>query len=55
MIDDPDTVSRMIEKAAKHVPFREIFCLFGQGILDRDRCLKTLELCAEKVMPRFRS
>ena len=48
------TVSRLIENAARHVPFREIFLLFGQGILDRDRCRKTLELCAEKVIPRFR-
>ena len=54
LIGDPDTVSRMIESAAKHVPFLEIFCLFGQGILDRDRCLKTLELCAESDAP-FRS
>jgi len=28
--------------------------LFGQGILDRDRCKKTLELFAENVIPRFR-
>jgi alkanesulfonate monooxygenase SsuD/methylene tetrahydromethanopterin reductase-like flavin-dependent oxidoreductase (luciferase family) len=54
LIGDADTVSRMIENAARHVPFREIFLLFGQGILDRDRCRKTLELCAEKVIPRFR-
>jgi alkanesulfonate monooxygenase SsuD/methylene tetrahydromethanopterin reductase-like flavin-dependent oxidoreductase (luciferase family) len=26
----------------------------GQGILAPDRCLKTLELFAEKVIPRFR-
>jgi len=32
-----------------------VFLLFGQGILERDRCLKTLELFAEKVIPRFRS
>ena len=31
-----------------------IFLLFGQGILDRDKYLKTSELCAEKVMPHFR-
>jgi hypothetical protein len=31
-----------------------MFLLFGQGILERDRCLKTLELFAEKVAPRFR-
>ena len=53
LIGDADTVSRMIENAARHVPFREVFLLFGQGILERDRCLKTLELFAEKVIPRF--
>src|SRR5438876_968002 len=54
LIGDADTVTRMIENAARHVPFNEMFLLFGQGILDRDRCLKTLELFAEKVIPRFR-
>jgi hypothetical protein len=44
----------MIENALRHVPFREVFLLVGQGILERERCLKTLELCAEKVIPRFR-
>lgn len=38
----------------RHVSFNETFLLFGQGILERDRCLKTLELFAEKVIPRFR-
>jgi hypothetical protein len=50
---DADTVSRMIEEASRHVPFNEVFLLFGQGLLERDKCLKTLELFAEKVMPRF--
>jgi hypothetical protein len=54
LIGDVDTVTRMIENAAAHVPFNEMFLLFGQGILERDRCLKTLELFAEKVIPRFR-
>jgi len=48
------TVTRMIENAARHVPFNEVFLLFGQGILDRGRCVRTLELFAEKVIPRFR-
>ena len=53
LIGDADTVSRMIEEASQHVKFNEIFLLFGQGLLERDKCLKTLELCATKVMPRF--
>ncbi|GIX49308.1 MAG: alkane 1-monooxygenase [Candidatus Tectimicrobiota bacterium] len=54
LIGDPDTVSRAIEEALRHVKFNEAFFLFGQGVLERDKCLKTLELFAEKVMPRFR-
>lgn len=54
LIGDADTVTRMIEDASRHVPFNEMFLLFGQGILERDRCLKTLELFAENVIPRFR-
>jgi len=42
LIGDADTVSRVIEDAARRAPFREIFLLFGQGILDRDRCTKAL-------------
>lgn len=55
LIGDADTVSRGIEEAMKHIDFNEAFFLFGQGVLDRDKCLKTLELFAEKVMPRFRN
>ena len=37
-----------------NAPFNEVYLLFGQGILARDRCKKTLELFAERVIPRFR-
>ena len=40
--------------AAPPVPYNEFSLLFGPGIRARDRCLKTLELFAEKVIPRFR-
>lgn len=53
LIGDADTVSRAIEQACKHIKFNEAFFLFGQGVLERDKCLKTLELFATKVMPRF--
>jgi hypothetical protein len=53
LIGDADAVSRRIEDVSRHVKSNEMFLLFGQGILDRDRCLRTLELFAEKVMPRF--
>jgi alkanesulfonate monooxygenase SsuD/methylene tetrahydromethanopterin reductase-like flavin-dependent oxidoreductase (luciferase family) len=54
LVGDADTVSRKLEEVSRRVQTNEVFLLFGQGILARDRCLKTLELCAEKVMPRFR-
>jgi hypothetical protein len=44
----------MIEETAKHVDVNEVLLLFGQGILDRNKCLKTLELFAQKVLSRFR-
>jgi alkanesulfonate monooxygenase SsuD/methylene tetrahydromethanopterin reductase-like flavin-dependent oxidoreductase (luciferase family) len=54
LVGDADTVSRKLEEVSRRVRTNEVFLLFGQGILARDRCLKTLELFAEKVMPRFR-
>jgi len=30
----------MIEEASRHVKFNEILLLFGQGLLERDKCLK---------------
>ena len=54
LIGDVDTVSRKIEEATKRLPFNEAYFLFGQGVLERDKCMRTLELFAEKVMPRFR-
>ncbi len=32
---------------------RDVFFLMPQGVLDRDQNLRSLELLAEKVMPRF--
>jgi alkanesulfonate monooxygenase SsuD/methylene tetrahydromethanopterin reductase-like flavin-dependent oxidoreductase (luciferase family) len=55
LIGDPDTVSRRIEAAAKAVPINECFLLIPQGIHDRSQILKSLELFATRVMPRFAS
>ena len=54
LVGDVDTVSRKLEDVSRHVKSNETFLYFGQGILDRDRCLRTPELIAGKVMPRFR-
>ena len=53
LVGDADTICRKLEQVSRHVTSNEVFLHFGQGILDRDRCLRTLELFAERVMPRF--
>ena len=55
LVGSPDTVSRRIEQAARAVPIEECFLLIPQGIHDRDRILESLDLFANKVMPRFNS
>ena len=55
LIGDPDPVSRQIEEACQHLKFNEACCLFGQGVFEHDKCMKTLELMAEKVMPHFKN
>ena len=44
----------MIENAARHVPFREVFLLFGQGIPSATDAGRRSSCSAEKVIPRFR-
>jgi alkanesulfonate monooxygenase SsuD/methylene tetrahydromethanopterin reductase-like flavin-dependent oxidoreductase (luciferase family) len=53
LVGSPDTISAEIEAAAKMIPFRECFLLIPQGISPPERILASLELFAEKVMPRF--
>ena len=55
LVGSPDTISREIEAAAAAIPFRECFLLIPQGIHSRDRILKSLELFAENVIPRFQN
>ena len=52
---DPVLYQRMLDEIAEYARTCDQTGWSGsQGILDRDRCRKTLELCAEKVIPRFR-
>lgn len=53
LIGSPDTISRRIEEASARVPIEELFLLIPQGILPPEKVNTTLELLAEKVMPRF--
>lgn len=53
LVGSPDTLCRRIEEAARTVPIEECFLLIPQGVHERDRILASLELFAEKVIPRF--
>jgi len=53
LVGDPDSVSRKIEQAIERIGTDEIFFLLGDGLFPRDVVMRTLELFATKVMPRF--
>ena len=53
LVGSPDTISRQIELALSRIPIRECFLLIPQGIHDRGQILKSLELFATVVAPRF--
>jgi alkanesulfonate monooxygenase SsuD/methylene tetrahydromethanopterin reductase-like flavin-dependent oxidoreductase (luciferase family) len=53
LIGSPDTISRRIDEALARVPIEELFLLIPQGILPPEKVNASLELLAEKVMPRF--
>ncbi len=53
LIGSPDTLCRRIEEAAEVIPINEMFLLLPQGISEPDQIHRSLELFAEKVMPRF--
>ena len=53
LFGSPETLSRRIDAAAKAVPINELFMIIPQGLHNRDQIRGSLELFAEKVMPRF--
>jgi len=53
LVGSPDTLSRRIEEAAGRIPIKECFLLIPQGLAGRDQILRSLELFATKVLPRF--
>ena len=54
LVGSPDTISRRLEAVQKAVPGQdEIVLLIPQGLHDRGQILRSLELMATKVMPRF--
>ena len=54
LVGSPDTITREIEAALDIVPINEIMCLIPQGIHGPDQINRSIELFAEKVMPRFK-
>ncbi|MGE3772097.1 MAG: LLM class flavin-dependent oxidoreductase [Gammaproteobacteria bacterium] len=53
LFGSPDTLSRRIEAAARAVPLNEMFLIVPQGLHDRDRIMRSLELFATGVMRNF--
>jgi len=53
LFGSPDTLCQRIEEAAKAVDINEMFLIVPQGIHNRDQILRSLDLFAEKVIPRF--
>jgi alkanesulfonate monooxygenase SsuD/methylene tetrahydromethanopterin reductase-like flavin-dependent oxidoreductase (luciferase family) len=53
LVGDPDSICRRIDEASKAIPIKECFLLIPQGISPRDQVLASLDLFANKVIPRF--
>jgi len=53
LVGSPDTISRRIEEANSRFTVKECFLLIPQGLHTRGQIMTSLELFAEKVMPRF--
>lgn len=53
LVGSPDTISRRIEQAVDTFNPQECFLLIPQGLHPPEQVLASLELFADKVMPRF--
>jgi alkanesulfonate monooxygenase SsuD/methylene tetrahydromethanopterin reductase-like flavin-dependent oxidoreductase (luciferase family) len=53
LVGSPDTLSRRLEEAQAAIDPQEVFLLIPQGVHDRGQVLASLELFADKVLPRF--
>jgi alkanesulfonate monooxygenase SsuD/methylene tetrahydromethanopterin reductase-like flavin-dependent oxidoreductase (luciferase family) len=53
LVGSPDTISRRLDQVLSILPQDEVVLLIPQGIHDRGQILTSLELMAEKVLPRF--
>ena len=53
LIGTPDTVSRQMERLLSDTPVRWLFAWTYNGLVPHDKILRSLELFATKVLPRF--
>ena len=54
LVGSPDTITRQIEEALDIVPINEVMMLIPQGIHEPAQLNASVELFAERVLPRFR-
>jgi alkanesulfonate monooxygenase SsuD/methylene tetrahydromethanopterin reductase-like flavin-dependent oxidoreductase (luciferase family) len=55
LVGSPDTIARRLDQVLQRLPQEEVVLLIPQGIHDRGQILRSLELMATKVMPKFAS
>ena len=53
LVGTPDTVSRQMERMLADTPVRWLFAWNYNGLVPHDKLMRSLELFATKVMPRF--
>lgn len=53
LVGTVDTVSRQLEALHERLPTRWLYAWIYNGFMPHDKIMKTLELFAEKVLPRF--
>ena len=53
LVGTPDTVSRQLERLLSDTPVRWLFAWTYNGLIPHDKIMRSLELFATKVLPRF--
>jgi alkanesulfonate monooxygenase SsuD/methylene tetrahydromethanopterin reductase-like flavin-dependent oxidoreductase (luciferase family) len=53
LVGSPDTVSRQLERLLSDTPVRWLFAWTYNGLVPHEKVLRSLELFATKVLPRF--
>lgn len=53
LVGSVDTVCRQLETVAARVPLEWLFCWMFNGMIPHDKLLRTIDLFATKVLPRF--